>query len=961
MKNLIREINNYIKKIQHDNLYNKNIIILLKNKFFINSFLKVFISSKYIYNIFKKDISIICDLFISNDIYNKVNKEYYINRIKNNVKKVNHFYDLQIALQKIKTRELIRILWRDITKISSMQDSTKEFSNFADVCIDIALEKIFFWNKKKYGTPSKWNGMHQQLVLLSLGKLGGQELNFSSDVDLIFLYPSSQGETEKNNKNQIIISNETFFIKISQLLIKLLSEIRNGDFIFRVDMRLRPFGINGSIAISFSSFEKYYKKYGKNWERYAFIKARIINSNIIFNNKIYSIINKFVYKKYLDYSAILALRNMHFLINKKISKNNLNFNIKIGYGGIREIEFIAQTYQLIYGGDNTNLQNTNLLYIIKNLYTNGFFSEKKFLILKKSYIYLRNIEHKLQSFENRQTHEIPTNIKKLERILYSLNYKKISDFHKELVKFRNYVKYYFKKLMIESSIQEILKKNTSQNYNSILLIEKIFSSKDRIKKYLKNQGFLEINNNAEIIFDIINLKKYPIKKQLKYLIYYAISIIIKLNEMDLVLKNFIKILTNLLEYNFYILFLIENKDLLEKMINLISISDLIVDFLSKYPVLLSQLEDLNYYHDLLNEKKISNVLNKWISNNKKKDTLEEKIQLIRKYKLFNTFKIIAIDIIYNIPPLQLDYYLTNLAVYIIKYIKKISWDYVVSLYGYPNKKKKCKMMIIAYGKLGSQEIGYNSDLDLVFIIDKSEDYKNTDGYNNINIDIFYLIFIRKIIHIFNKRSKYEYLYKVDLRLRPFGEDGLLFSSLEQFENYLSKKAWIWEYQALIKARAIDGTKFLIKKFIKLRSNILSKAYMKSNLKYEILNMRNKMRNISKNINQNIGKYDIKKDLGGIYDIEFIVQFLVLKYAKKYPIILKKFKNIEIINLLRKEKIIKKNIANYLKITYSIYRSIIHNKDLQKKKYLINETQLLFYRKKIISIWNELFNKRINNI
>ena len=910
-------------------------------------------------------------LVSSGELYRSYKKDEMNERLTRALKDAVNENDLFRVLRRFRNREITRIIWRDFNRESDLEETTFDMTSLAEISIRHALDFLYRSACQISGTPCDLNGKPQKMVVLGMGKLGGWELNISSDIDLIFAYP----ERGKTNGSQCSLSNEEFFVRLSQRLIKSLDAKTDDGFVFRVDMRLRPYGQSGNLILSFAAIEEYYQTQGRDWERYAMIKARVIAGGTSDGAELMKLLRPFTFRKYVDFSTLESLRKMKILINRETQRKDISKNIKIGFGGIREIEFIAQAFQIIYGGRDERFQSQALKDILTLIEKELLLPKSEVKKLQKSYKFLRDIEHILQGMQDLQTHMLPNTKEEQLRLAYLMGFINWDEFMLVLDKHRSDVQLIFRSVVANESDSD---KNDGKN--ELMQADDIWQceiDEDVTEKlsclgYKKPKDALILIQALKQDRSILFMSK-DAKNRLDSLMPDLIFACANYENEMLTLVRVLKLIESIARRSAYLVLLKENPSVLNVTLQLCSASPWISEQLSRNPALLDELLDHRTLYTLPNKEQLIDELRQQLLRVSSNDQ-EGQMEALRYFKLSHSLHVAACEVTGILPLLKVSDYLTSIAEAILTHTVEIAWNEMIEKYGNPSGRtsKKSEFLIIGYGKLGSIELGHNSDLDLVFIYDANRN-DQTDGDKSIDNETYFIRLGQKIIHILTTRLASGVLYEVDVRLRPSGRSGMLVSSLEAFEKYQLNNAWTWEHQALVRARPIVGTPLLTGKFKSIRSKVLCRNRDQNQLINDVFNMRKKMLEqltiekrtpkkplLKTNIERsstNLPMFDIKYDEGGIIDIEFIVQTKVLSYAHEFIDLTRWSDNIRIINSLESNGIFSFDDAKNLKEAYIYYRSQGHRLQLQNEPLLIEANQCSTQRKQVTTIWSKMIKEK----
>ncbi|WP_180073937.1 MULTISPECIES: bifunctional [glutamate--ammonia ligase]-adenylyl-L-tyrosine phosphorylase/[glutamate--ammonia-ligase] adenylyltransferase [unclassified Acinetobacter] len=769
------------------------------------------------------------------------------------------------VIRVLRARLMFRWIWQDANQLTDVVTLTRELSDFADASIcaakDFALKPLI----AKYGEPLGYKGKVQDLIVVAMGKLGAQELNLSSDIDLIFAF-DEQGET--NGRKCIDV--QQFCILWGQKLIYLLDHITADGFVFRVDMRLRPWGDGSALAISHAALEKYLSQHGREWERYAWIKARIVTGGKE-GAELLEMTRPFVFRKYVDYTAFEAMRDMKAMIEREVLRRNIEDDIKLGAGGIREVEFIVQVFQLIYGGSKLELQDRQCLVSLHHLGEVGLLENTAVADLEDAYLFLRRIEHAIQALNDQQTQSLPHEPEPRQRILDTLGFASWDDFLHVLNQKRAKVIYQFEHLIKEKEPDPLLESfsHLEAQLNDVLDDD----AKNLIHEFWYGHA----------------LKKLPAKavQRLKTFWPHLIEAILQSDKPQVALLRLMPLVESVLRRTVYLVMLIESKGALQRLVKMATVSPWICEELTHYPVLLDEFLSMDF--ELPKRKDLEDSLRQQLLRIEI-DQVEDQMRVLRLFKKSNVLAVAASDVLAESPLMKVSDALTDIAEVSVNATLHLAYQIVAKKHGYPidAEGQRCSIdhtafAVIGYGKVGGIELGYGSDLDLVFI-HYMDEQADTDGQKPISGFEFAMRVAQKFMSLMTTQTLDGRVYEVDTRLRPSGEAGLLVTSLKAFEQYQQKNAWVWEHQALVRARTIAGEHSLRIEIENLRCNILTQPRDENNVRAEVLKMRQKMKDHlgSSKEQQKDGIFHLKQDAGGIVDIEFMAQYAVLAWSGSNP-------------------------------------------------------------------------------
>ncbi|OCL24048.1 bifunctional glutamine synthetase adenylyltransferase/deadenyltransferase [Gilliamella sp. wkB72] len=860
-------------------------------------------------------------------------RSYYQQWLNEKLASVFDELELMKTLRLFRRYILIRLEWSQLTLTSSDEQILLQLTELAEVIIVTARDWLYELSCKEWGTPCNLQGEAQPLLILGMGKLGGGELNFSSDIDLIFTYPE-HGQTQGGRRE---LDNAVFFTRLGQRLIKALDQITEDGFVYRVDMRLRPLGDGGPLVLSFSAMEDYYQEQGRDWERYAMVKAKILgDQQDSYTKELYQMLKPFVYRRYIDFSVLQSLRNMKGMIEREVRRRGLTNNIKLGAGGIREIEFIVQVFQLIRGGRVIGLQTRSLLTALQVIEQESLLNANEVDALRENYFFLRRCENLLQAIHDEQTQTLPEDELDQIRIAIGMNFRSWNEFVSELTKRMQFTRQIFNQLIGDESTESTQNTN-NDHYNDLWVPDLQLSD---VTSVLLNYS----PDDAKQLYQMLCQFRDDISKRtigvrgreiLDQLMPKLLELICNDKHALIILSRILPLLVNIVSRTTYLELLLEYPTALKQLIRLCSASPMISEQLAHYPILLDELIDIHSLYQTVAPNEYKSELYQYLLRIQVDDE-EQQLEALRQFKQMQLLHIAAADVEHVLNTMKVSDHLTYVAESLLDFVVQMAWNQMIARYGKPahltdNQKG---LVIIAYGKLGGWELGYGSDLDLVFLHDCPVD-SITDGDKQIDSRQFYLRLVQRIIHLFNVRTSFGILYEVDVRLRPQGDAGLLACSLSAFYDYQMNEAWTWEHQALVRARAVYGEIELIKRFNEIRHTVLCKNREERVLKTEVREMREKMR-------AHLGttaphQFNLKIDAGGIGDIEFLSQYLVLNYAHQYPKMTTWSDNVRILELAANYQIMDNLEAQQLTKAYIDMRNEIHQLSLQLLPSIVDDS------------------------
>lgn len=785
------------------------------------------------------------------------------------------------SLRLLRARMMVRIIFRDLTRLTDLTGTTEELSRFADFCIREALAACHEEVEQRCGRLRNADGSPKLMTVLALGKLGGRELNLSSDVDLVFLY-DGQGKSDPGNGKGV--SYREFYLRVARRLIGMLDDRAETGRVFRVDMRLRPYGDSGPLVSSRPAMEQYYLDQGRDWERYAFIKARLVAGDGQLGRDFLGWMKPFIYRRYLDYGAIHSLREMKRLMERQAGLKDMGDDLKLGPGGIREIEFIVQAQQLVWGGRRPELQESKLMPVLDRLATARLLDPADAKALGEAYVFLRNSEHAIQAAHDRQTHALPTEEAGRHRLAAAMGSGSWRDYLALLDRHRRLVSALFGLLLGGGRVDRDMSEEEKKSWRSCWDKPALCSS----------AGLPE---NLEPL--LISLQEDMAKTGLPALSLARVDALIPAVLMELARSDkarpgadrFFPVIRASLRRSTYLVFLEENPDALRRAIQLCELSPWVAEQLQTWPILLYELTDRSLREVSVTREALEGELRELLRIVEQGD-LEGQMDTLRQFKLAATLKIAAMELMAELSVMEASDALTALAEVVLEASLEFARQHVEGRHGLPcdddGNPLQGGFAVIGYGKAGGLELAYGSDLDLVFLC-TSKIRPATDGGRSVNNNVFFNRLGQRLIHILTSFTGFGILYRVDSRLRPQGNKGPLVTTISAFGRYQQEAAWTWEKQALIRARFCAGDRGLGRAFERVRIRTLREAASNPGLLADVVAMRERMRAHNKGGKPSaglhgqgaLGTFDLKHDAGAIVDIEFMVQYAVLASAARH--------------------------------------------------------------------------------
>lgn len=871
--------------------------------------------------------------------------------------------ELGRRLRRFRRRQQVRIIWRDLSRRSDLAGTCRDLSDLADACIDQSLAWLYQRHCQQFGVPiGHRSGLPQKMIVLGMGKLGAGELNLSSDIDLIFGYPEG-GETQGAKR---ALDNQEFFTRLGQKLIKSLDAITVEGFAFRVDMRLRPYGSSGPLVHSFAALEQYYQDQGRDWERYAMIKARVVGGDQEAGQRLLELLRPFVYRRYLDFSAIEALRTMKQLIQQEVRRKGMSENIKLGAGGIREVEFIAQAFQLIHGGRDLSLQQRPLLRVLAILEGQGYLPPQVVAELREGYEFLRYAEHALQAIADRQTQMLPEDEFERIRVAFIMGFANWSAFHQAINQWRERIDWHFHQVIADPDEDEDGKVDTTIGGEWIPIWEEAVDEESACRQFA-DTGFAEPALAWKRLTDLrhgaqVRAMQRLGRERLDAFMPRLLNMIAERGPADVLLERTLPLIEAVARRSAYLVLLTENPGALERLLTLCAASPMVAEQIARFPILLDELLNEGRLFRPPQAAELGAELRERLTRIPA-DDLEQQMETLRHFKLAHGLRVVASEIAGTLPLMKVSDYLTWLAEAILEQVLSLTWDQLVQRHGRPTRADgtPCDpdFIIIGYGKSGGLELGHGSDLDLVFIHD-GDPQSETDGEKSIDGAQFYTRLGQKIIHFLTAQTPSGMLYEVDMRLRPSGASGLLVSSLRAFEAYQLGEAWTWEHQALVRARVLAGCQRVARAFEAIRAKVLGQQRDLAELRKEVSEMRAKMRDnlgtpstaagTAPNAFEAAAPFDLKQDAGGIVDIEFMVQYAALAWSWQHPELVEFTDNIRILEALERVGLMSGEDVLKLQDAYKAYRAAAHRLSLQKQPGVVSGDHFHAERRMVMQMW-----------
>ena len=857
--------------------------------------------------------------------------------------------DTGSTLRRFRNRFMLQVLWREVFGLAKLDDTLTALSALADRVLAVATRRAEAVLEPRYGMVRNADGDKVPLVILGMGKLGGYELNFSSDIDIIFLYPED-GETD----GMKCISAQEYFGRLSRQVIGLLDEKTADGFVFRIDTRLRPFGDSGPPVVSFAALESYLLQHGRDWERYAYVKARVVGSppgDAVVADLHDNLIQPFVYRRYIDYGVFESLREMHAMISAEVEKRELQDNVKLGPGGIREAEFIVQSLQLVRGGSEPVLQSRELQKVVPLLVNERGLTADGAASLLAAYRFLRRLENFIQAMQDRQTHDLPSDAIGRARLCFAMSYDDWNALRADIDRYRK---------VIADEFGRVAFRTRGQDTPFTQTVEQAWERGAPVEEWLallESRGAVDAEGIARRLVSFASEARTQqvdaeSRERLQRFIPQLLHEVAQTERGDVALTRVLSIVERILRRSAYLALLNENRGALARLVDLCARSSYIADQISRYPVLLDELLDPRFYSESVTRSDLAAELKERLAG--ESDDPESWMKAVGQFQRSTMFRIAVADFNGKLPIMKVSDGLTWLAETVLEEALRVAWEDLTRRHGVPRcivdgGEREAGFGIIAYGKLGGLELSYGSDLDIVFLHDSCGADQVTDGDKPLDNSLFFGRLVRRLVHFLTTQTGTGQLYEVDTRLRPEGGKGLLVTSTEAFERYQEENAWTWEHQALLRARAVAGSVAVAAEFDRIRRDTLTERVRRDRLRDDVIAMRQRMR---KELDRSDREtFDLKHGRGGIGDIEFLVQYLVLDQAHECPDVIYYSDNIRQLDALVAAGCISKQIGEALQDAYRDFRLQHHHLVLDDRTPVVSQQEFREQREFVTETWD----------
>ena len=854
-------------------------------------------------------------------------------------------------LRRFRHRFMLNVLWREVAGIAKLDETLGSLSALADRMLAAAGRYGETQLEKRYGRLREPGGDVVPLVVLAMGKLGGGELNFSSDIDIVFLYPAD-GESDGART----LSGQQYFTRLSQIVVGLLDDRTADGFVFRVDTRLRPFGDSGPPVTSFAALESYLLHHGRDWERYAYIKSRIVGQPpgpAVAGDLFQHLITPFVYRRYLDYGVFESLRDMHELIAAEVKRRDLADNVKLGPGGIREIEFIVQSMQLVRGGHREQLREPSLLRVLPQLTGGRGLDQSTVTRLRDAYVFLRRLENFIQAMRDQQVHDLPQDEIDRERLCVAMGYADWPSLVRDLDGHRRNVTQEFEAIAFRGGdidVQDEREQRFEALWNSDTpageWAEALSGLEDAVALGESLAAFQRAPSTLKI--DAIS------SERLQRFMPRLISLVVQCQEPLLALDRTLSVVNRILRRSAYVSLLNENLVAMRRLVQLCESSSYVAAQLARYPVLLDELLEPRIETERIEKAEFEAELATRSAHLQESDS-EARMEMLAQFQRASLFRIAVADFSGSLPIMKVSDSLTFLAEAVLDHALESAWLDLTAKHGTPHydidgERRAAGFGVIGYGKLGGLELSYGSDLDLVFLHDSKGGRQVTDGDKPLDNAIFFGRLVRRLVHFLTTQTSSGVMYEIDTRLRPEGRKGVLVTSTDAFQRYQEENAWTWEHQALLRARHVAGSETVAKAFGRIRARTLMSRVRLDALRDDVVSMRTRMR--KELDNSEAGRFDLKHGRGGIGDIEFIVQYLVLRNARRYPGVIRYSDNIRQISALASVGRLDVQTAARLQDAYREFRRRLHHLSLNDRPPFVGDDELSAERAFVAAVWEQ---------
>ena len=848
------------------------------------------------------------------------------------------------TLRRYRHRKLLEIAWLDVVTGQSVEATLRQQSDLADQLIRCAVDLAENSLAAKHGQPRDGDGNPIRLNVIGMGKLGGRELNFSSDIDLICCY-EHDGELDGYGQ----LSYQEFFSRVVRLLNQLLGDTTADGFVYRVDLRLRPWGDSGPVVLSHSALEHYYQLHGREWEQYAMVKARVLSGSERSRAALLKLLQPFVFRKYLDYRVFDGLATLKSKIDNQAKARGMRVNLKLGQGGIREIEFFVQAFQILRGGRNPRLQCSSIFAAFEALEEHDIVEAETLAAMRDAYRYLRLLENRIQLFEDQQTHDLPDQEQLQRRLAATLDVDHWETALRRLEQFRDTVSHNFRELFQqhEQESPEVIDDGFGDEVDA-----------ERRWGFIDDAGIADADDITRSLNQFLQSKAWNFmsaraKQRFSALSPRLIAAIAFSEQPAILFERLLKLFSSIAGRSVYFELLFQNRPLLQRLASLFDRSEWIADEVSQYPMLLENLIQSDDGQRFERARLLQRLQQQLATV---EGDAEMELDTLRLFKREQTLVIASAELAREIDAIQVGVYLSELAEVVLEAVYQLACKALAQQYGEPEfsedgERRVAHLAIIGYGKLGGSELHYQSDLDVIFLHDSRGEQQYSNGGKCIENSVYFARLAQKIISMTSVLTASGKLYEIDSRLRPEGASGLLVSSSAAYLRYQLEKAWTWEHQALVRARMVAGSEDLREEFERIRAEVLRLPRDDAELRGEIVAMRDRMYQAKRPPEGE--RVDLKHSRGGMVDIEFMVQYWVLSQANSIGPDCLSSDNIGLLKALFRLDLITASQAQLVEI-YSDYHGLLHESVLQNRSAEVDAESITGQLAHVKNCWNECF-------
>ncbi|MEM7250363.1 MAG: bifunctional [glutamate--ammonia ligase]-adenylyl-L-tyrosine phosphorylase/[glutamate--ammonia-ligase] adenylyltransferase [Pseudomonadota bacterium] len=857
--------------------------------------------------------------------------------------------DFASRLRRFRHEEMVRILARDVIGNAELSETLFDLSELARVCLHEALAWLDAEQRSTWGSPRNADGEPQFLSVIGMGKLGGGELNFSSDVDLIFVY-GEDGDVVGPRAR----SNAEYFTRLGQSLIRVIDQVTADGFVFRVDMRLRPNGESGPLVLPFDAFENYYAISGRDWERYAMIKARPVAGDPVLGERILAMLRPFVYRRYLDFNAIDSLREMKRMIAHQVARKGHDGDIKLGSGGIRDVEFIAQSFQLVWGGRYPNLRTRSVQTAIRELAELGLIEEQDSAALLQAYAFLRRLENRLQAMSDHQTQQLPEDATEQSRIAYAMGFDGYPRLLEHLDRERAAVRVAFDTL-VAADLDDTQADESSERHAALSLIWAGATDAVTAATSLNEVGFEageEANRRLRQFQKsaVVRSLSEAARQRLDRLLPALMIDCTETDDPNRTLYRVLDLLEAIARRTSYIALLVEKPVARQELVRLIGASPWIAEQLARQPILIDELLDPAALRREVTADELLHDLERRMGAVAAGD-VEQEMEALRAFKGAQVLHVAAAEVAGYKRLMKVSDALSDIAGVALERTVRLAWRDMAEKWGTPQcgspgARRTPGFGVVGYGKLGGLEMGYGSDLDLVFLHDSEGEDQVTDGERAVENSVFFARLGQRITHYLATQTPGGRVYEVDMRLRPSGNSGMLVGSTASFARYQAQDAWTWEHQALVRGRFIAGDAAIETAFRDIRHEVLSRPRDVTALSSEVAQMRSRM----VDAHDDAELFDVKHSPGGMVDIEFIAQFGVLAWSQHHAHLTQWSDNVRIFELFAQTGLMRDDEAKDLIDGYLALRAENHRLALLDEPARLPQDAFRDVRARVRDIW-----------